>query len=346
MRIDRKLFIEVFRNQASTRNRYAQKKFALWLLSKCKSFDRTCVHEFDAEGNLYITKGQSEIYPCIVAHLDQVHQMVDDYSIILHQDYAFAMDNTLMRQTGIGGDDKSGCFIALEMFKRFDNIKLVFFVDEECGGIGSDKANLEFFSDCSFVIQPDRNHVKNDYINATNGIQVTSQEFDEAMSSILKAHNYKKATGTFTDIGVLKENGLDICAFNIACGYFFAHTAEEVVHIPSLELCMDVIYEAIDQLSYRRWEHIAEFKSNRWGGGYGWYDWDDVFDDKGLEEEMIDTNGCETFEDYVQAAMCTCKKGWCDAKNFDTDLDGSIYCFGCNDYIKEPDNKVYGEFDK
>lgn len=107
MRIDRKLFIEVFRNQASTHNRYAQRKFASWIVSKCKMYDRTCKHEFDKEGNLYITKGSAELYPCIAGHLDQVHKMVEDYSIIMHKDYAFAMDNTMMRQTGIGGDDKA-----------------------------------------------------------------------------------------------------------------------------------------------------------------------------------------------------------------------------------------------
>mgnify|MGYP000717059345 CR=1 FL=1 len=31
--------------------------------------------ETDAAGNLYITKGEAESYPCIVAHLDQVQRL-------------------------------------------------------------------------------------------------------------------------------------------------------------------------------------------------------------------------------------------------------------------------------
>jgi len=31
--------------------------------------------ECDKQGNLYITKGKSESYPCIVAHMDQVQDV-------------------------------------------------------------------------------------------------------------------------------------------------------------------------------------------------------------------------------------------------------------------------------
>ena len=34
--------------------------------------------ETDAAGNLYITKGEAESYPCIVAHLDQVQDIVTE----------------------------------------------------------------------------------------------------------------------------------------------------------------------------------------------------------------------------------------------------------------------------
>lgn len=219
------------------------------------------------------------------------------------------------------------------MFQRFDNIKLAFFVDEECGGVGSSKANLEFFNDCCFVIQPDRNHAKNDYINYTNGIPVTSDEFDKAMHPILDRYMYSEAFGTFTDIGVLKENGLGICAFNIACGYLFAHSSDEVVHIPSLELCMDVVYETISTLSYKRWEHVSESKYKS-----GWdFDWEKYYDNY-AQDELFDDDA------YMDEALNTCTKKWCDKKNFTVDLDGSIYCNGCNDYIKEP-NDIYGKLD-
>ena len=33
--------------------------------------------EIDDIGNMYLTKGRAEYYPCFVAHLDTVHQKVD-----------------------------------------------------------------------------------------------------------------------------------------------------------------------------------------------------------------------------------------------------------------------------
>lgn len=338
MKIDRKLFLDVFHKQATTGNKYSQTKFASWITGKCLSWGH-CKVEYDKIGNLYITKGSAEFFPCVVAHLDQVHHLVDSYSVILHKDYAFAMDNRGGVQVGIGGDDKCGIYIALEMYRTFDNIKLVFFVDEESGGIGSGQANLQFFDDCSFVVQPDRNHLTYDYINHTNGIAVTSDEFDMAMADILIGYGYEEAIGSFTDIGVLKENGLGICAFNISCGYLHAHTDREIVCIPELEDCLEVAYEAIDKLSYRKWEHISEYKWSKYGTSNLWdnlgWDYTDVYDDLPPADASI-----SVYDDLVWEAMSNCEKRHCDVSGFQEDLDGSIFCSKCSKTIE---TNLYGK---
>ena len=57
--------------------------------------------------------------------------------------------------TGIGGDDKAGVFICLQLLEKFDVIKGFFPVAEETGCHGSRGANEEFFKDVGYAIQFD-----------------------------------------------------------------------------------------------------------------------------------------------------------------------------------------------
>ena len=107
----------------------------------------------DDMSNIYITKGETEFYPCFVAHLDTVHHM----SNILvkeekhpndHGEYKDALKAYTPfsnQPTGIGGDDKCGIFVCLQLLEKLDNVKVAFFVSEEIGCIGSSVADDFFF---------------------------------------------------------------------------------------------------------------------------------------------------------------------------------------------------------
>ena len=47
--------------------------------------------ETDAAGNLYITKGEAESYPCIVAHLDQVQRYIQKISRLLKRKKSYSV---------------------------------------------------------------------------------------------------------------------------------------------------------------------------------------------------------------------------------------------------------------
>ena len=107
----------------------------------------------DEVGNLVVTKGVAGTYnyPCIVAHLDTVHKVVKKYTIwssfrnnekIL---YAKQGRDKLAKNTGIGGDDKCGIFACLYFLKVLDNVKVVFFTQEESGCKGSRNIDHAFF---------------------------------------------------------------------------------------------------------------------------------------------------------------------------------------------------------
>lgn len=52
------------------------------------------------------------------------------------------------KNEGLGADDKNGIWIALKCLRKYDSLKLAFFVSEEVGCVGSGKAVMDFFNDC------------------------------------------------------------------------------------------------------------------------------------------------------------------------------------------------------
>lgn len=112
----------------------------------------------DRYGNIYAVKGNRESYPCVVAHMDEVHRRkTGSYAAHLVADSMIVgYDHKRKRMTGIGADDKNGIWICLKCLEDFKAVKCAFFVQEEVGCIGSGHADMSFFSDCRFVIQCDR----------------------------------------------------------------------------------------------------------------------------------------------------------------------------------------------
>jgi|694.fasta_scaffold00478_54 tripeptide aminopeptidase len=166
-----------------------------WIFDNIKSVS----FEKDKFGNLYVTKGEAEIYPCFVAHVDINQDEIKDFSIIWNKDYIFGMDNTAMIQCGLGADDKLGCMLNLLALQKFDNIKCFFAKSEEVGAIGSKNADIQFFKDCSFLIQGDRNSYKRDISESTNGVITVSENFKKATKHINKKYGYAYQCCMFTD---------------------------------------------------------------------------------------------------------------------------------------------------
>ena len=110
----------------------------------------------DRYGNIYVAKGDADIYPTMVCHIDTVHEINNNARIVQAGDKMFSIDSTNCHRIGIGGDDKVGIYITLCCLRQFDNFKAVFFLDEEVGCVGSSQSNFEFFEDSSIVLECDR----------------------------------------------------------------------------------------------------------------------------------------------------------------------------------------------
>lgn len=199
----------------------------------------------DTYGNLYAVKGEAETYPCIVAHLDQVSSVSHskDFRAIETRDIIFGYSRGNNRFENLGADDKNGIFIALECLKKYDTLKVAFFREEEIGCNGSTQADLKFFDDCRFVIQPDRRG-NSDIVTSIGYTDLCSEAFIEAVNP--SAYGYSEANGMMTDILELKENGLSVSAINLSCGYYNPHTNEEITVKRDLLKCLRLVEHIIE----------------------------------------------------------------------------------------------------
>lgn len=233
-----------------------------FIRKQAKSLGVKCTR--DIKGNLYITKGKSDTYPCIAAHMDEVHdRRQKGYEVVVHKSVIFGFDIKQNSFAGIGADDKNGIWVALKCLKKYDVLKCVFFVGEEIGCVGSSAANMNFFDDCRFVVQCDRKG-SNDLITKISFDELCSKEFVKALDP--QKYGYKEANGMMTDVHELKTRGLGISCINMSCGYYEPHTNREYTIIDDLLKCLHFVEHIIkDCTEVYSHEYVETF------GVYGRY---------------------------------------------------------------------------
>jgi hypothetical protein len=252
----------------------------------------------DEYGNIFITKGVSDTYPCVAAHLDQVQDdHSKDFVCIEGHGVIFGYSAKSHQQQGLGADDKNGILICLECLKRFDVIKVAFFVGEETGCKGSSQCDLSFFKDCRFIIEPDRRG-SSDLITSMFCGDVCSGDFIDAINA--DKFGYSETQGSITDVGELVKRGVGISCLNLSCGYYEAHTDTEFTVIEELENCLSFVCEIIEKCvdvypfvytpktyasSYSSWGSYGKsYKSDY----YSWYDDYDYYDKMDMEDRAYE----------------------------------------------------------
>lgn len=218
----------------------------------------------DSYGNLYAVRGESETYPCIVAHLDQVQRNHPrDFRAIETRDIIFGFSAKEHSICGLGADDKNGIIICIEALKKYDCMKVVFFKEEETGCHGSSRAEMKFFEDCRYVIQCDRRG-NSDLITNIGCSDLCSEKFIQNIDP--EKWGYKEENGMMTDVEALKERGLSVSAINMSCGYYNPHTDEEITVKRDLEKCWKFVQHIIEDCTETYPHEVGE------NGCYGYYD--------------------------------------------------------------------------
>lgn len=284
-KIDLQLLMELLELQGpSNQEVHVQRYIMNWIAINVPS--ATVV--VDNSGNILVTKKTTSkedvIFPCAVAHMDEVNSFQTDRKIIELYNVLIGINRRTGLPAGCPGDDRVGCYMCLEMLRKLDDVKVAFFIAEEVGCVGSNAVDVSFFSDCGFILQADRKEAV-DFIKYTNGIDVSDKAFQDAVEAHITTYGLKFASGTSTDVGTLVKRKVGCCCANIGSGYYDPHTKAEKVCISDVENIMNLMYRLFTDavMMEKRWEYTAPVRQStsyygsddygyNWGyRGYGGY---------------------------------------------------------------------------
>ena len=204
----------------------------------------------DGWGNLYVTKGTSDYgYPLLCCHLDQVQTVhSEDFEVCEEDGMLYGWSANRQCREGLGADDKNGIWVCLRCLETCEQLKVFMAVGEEKGCIGSNRADMEFFADCLYALEPDCRGGKEIHTNL-RGIPCASTEFEEALE--VERYGYTITEGKTTDLLALTLNGLGVSCANIPAGYYLPHKDEEYTIVEELEHCLDFVRHTVQTLRCR-----------------------------------------------------------------------------------------------
>lgn len=164
----------------------------------------------------------------LVAHMDTVHK--DQCSVIVNK------NGKMSSPQGIGGDDRCGVFMIMNIVKDF-HCSVLLCEDEEKGGVGARKfAKAKMKSknekgeptETAYVDQLDVNFMIEFDRRGSNDAVFYSCDNKEFIDFVTDVTGFKYTTGSFSDISVLMP-AAKLSAVNLSCGYYNAHTILEYV---------------------------------------------------------------------------------------------------------------------
>lgn len=217
-------------------------------------FQNNLMVHVDYVGNIFLIKGNlsdSEYYPCIAAHIDTVYKhhipMIENNErlIILESTIPNTMDNSIKtilyaEDTGVGGDDKCGIVICLELMLKCDKLIAAFFVEEEYGCKGSRNADKTVLDKVGYFIEFDAPS-DNWCSEYCAGIKLYNDEMFEIVKPILDKYSVDNfSNDPYTDVAVLRLQ-FDVCCLNLFAGYYNQHSNKrEFIFLEDVEKAIDM----------------------------------------------------------------------------------------------------------
>lgn len=203
----------------------------------------------------------------LVAHLDTVHKQAPKKIIY--------KNGALSSPYGIGGDDRCGVYLILELLKKY-HCSVLFTEDEEIGGIGAErfaKSNFIHNLGVNYIIELDRRGNKDAcfYDCANNDF------IDFIESTDYFTENY----GTFSDISVIAPI-CGISAVNLSSGYYNAHTTSEYVVMRDVDNVLKQVCKLLCKNTVQ-FEYVENPKSYFSKSLYDYYAYNEDVSDDGYD---------------------------------------------------------------
>lgn len=262
------LLKELYKTFSPSSKEQMMRMFITSLVSNEEVYGKLVVTE--DKGNIYITKGESPLYPTVVAHMDQV-QSFELTDVIESNGMLFGINSEKKTFAGLGADDKNGIWIALKVLMTEPVLKIAFFKEEEIGCLGSNEADLNFFKDSCYILQPDRKGNSDIIFNAAGTI-LASANFKDKVSKIGEKYKYTSNTGMMTDVKTLVDRNVGVSCCNISCGYYNPHSTTEYTVFEDLNNAYSFIKDIIHTLGYTKYEYTKPVPKCTYK--HGIIDWD------------------------------------------------------------------------
>ena len=173
--------------------------------------------------------------------LELEYQMINES--IINEPYEIIEENNILKGVGknrvLGGDDKCGIFIALEIARILKDkpLKILFTVQEENGCVGIShfiKTNLKWFKDVIFSITIDRRENDN-LLPSQLGTRSCVDSFTDKLITSARSVGIepKIMDGNVADVIYIRDVVPN--SVNMSAGYFDAHTSKEYVDINGVQ---------------------------------------------------------------------------------------------------------------
>ncbi len=196
----------------------------------------------------------------LVAHMDTVHK--EKVKQVVYSDSG----DKISSPQGIGGDDRCGIYMILNIIKDY-NCSVLFTEDEEIGCIGANKfvkalrkKEIEI-AKVNYMIELDRKGDKDAIF-----YECDNPEFEQF---ILKDNAWELSYGSYTDIVEL-EPEIGVAGVNFSCGYYKAHTTNEYVIISEMKANIDKVKKLLARTYLDKEFEFIEAENGYYGYSYGY----------------------------------------------------------------------------
>lgn len=301
-----------------------------------KNYSKLISHD----GYLY-AKGNVPVM--LLAHMDTVHRLRP-------KTFWFTSDLDKVKcDEGIGGDDRNGVYIILEIIKELKKEKklpyILFTEDEEIGGVGAKKFTYKNYNPkLNFMIEFDRKG---------NNDAVFYDCDNKDFINFIEGFGYREEWGSYSDISTVAPH-LGVAAVNLSSGYYNAHTKDEYVVLSEIDSAIhrgiEIIKTQFDKENQKKFEYVKKVYHyskyyKKYGYGYG-YGYEYGYGYSGSKQKKTTYNQskyglCEYCEEQYadgvdELNIAICKD--CAEKN------GMEKCDFCETYVYKDELKDLGGF--
>ena len=176
-------------------------------------------------------------YPLICIHLDTIntHKKTKLKTDDLIIDGDIISLSPRARAVCLGGDDRAGVYIALQLIKAKKPFAFGFFKDEEIGCLGSSSLSsyINSLDNITAFIGLDRRGADEEAIYGHD---------NKELINIFESKGYIEAVGSVTDaskLSALSNKGL--ACVNLSVGYYNEHTKKEILNTTAMNRTLKVL---------------------------------------------------------------------------------------------------------